>query len=618
MYKALHAVARHTALHLIITPAGEQLKVICMPKPTGAGADNAALQKPFSITGTPEELETAFPEALAKYSEAVNGLRSALDLPLDALDAEKKKLAKKEEKKAQKEREEKEAAEKRSAAAKAAAETRAANAAKAQAEKERKEKERAEARAQSKTVKTGAKSSGAPLGLPGATSGKTAAAWPFPVGPHAATPPAPAETADTVKHDPKLPGKEECIRQYQQLKLKLGDKKKLTRRLFIKKAESGRRYEKLWPNWEKFVKAAEAQTELSLEPAAEPKRTIPIVPVSEAASDEQAEEHVRCDGCNHNVYSAPSGQPPLKPYPHSRCKHLDMDVPMIVGEQDKWIRSLIPAGCPMHEASRPVRGLSPDKHTDVWDESGEYLGSITTKPEVGKEIDVGRGPMRITAIDARRSGGLDVTVTDNKSEAPPGAGTPDVRSRPDAEAPAPAVAPETKPTYGVYEGDSDRLLKVSRYPFQVGEKIEVEGENCPFKIDSLDPADPRRYRARKVLPFPMRIATEKGERLGETEEIYVPGDKLPIKPGDYQVGRVTLDAYVVRDMSKPRWTVFGLTGDELGSIDVEPKVGEKIDVGAVTGLTVIEVDGNECTAAMVKPRAKGAAPAPATTGEPNA
>jgi hypothetical protein len=41
------------------------------------------------------------------------------------------------------------------------------------------------------------------------------------------------------------------------MKLVHGDK--LTRRLFIKKGKTGRRYEKLWKNWDKFIKAATAQ-----------------------------------------------------------------------------------------------------------------------------------------------------------------------------------------------------------------------------------------------------------------------------------------------------------------------------------------------------------------------
>jgi hypothetical protein len=57
MFKDLYAVARHTPLHLIITPAGDKLKIIVTPKPTGDAGNNAALAKPFSATGTPEDLD---------------------------------------------------------------------------------------------------------------------------------------------------------------------------------------------------------------------------------------------------------------------------------------------------------------------------------------------------------------------------------------------------------------------------------------------------------------------------------------------------------------------------------------------------------------------------------
>src|SRR5260221_691681 len=75
--------------------------------------------------------------------------------------------------------------------------------------------------------------------------------------------PAPAAAGDDTHHMPNLPGKPECIKDYQQMKLRHGDK--LTRRLFIKKGETGRRYEKLWKNWEQFLKAASAQAELPLD-----------------------------------------------------------------------------------------------------------------------------------------------------------------------------------------------------------------------------------------------------------------------------------------------------------------------------------------------------------------
>jgi colicin import membrane protein len=239
MFKDLYDVARHTPLHLIITPAGEQLRIIVTPKPTGDAANNAALSKPFSATGTPEDLDREFPEALRKYAGAVNDLRTSIDLPIDLLDAAKKKAAEKETKAAEKKKKEEEEAQRRSDAAKKAAETRAQK-----AEEERKAKEaKIAAKAAAKAAKkTGGAAAGTgSLQLPGATEA------------------APAETNPVLIG---LPDKAACIADYQQMKLVHGDK--LTRRLFIKKGKTGRRYEKLWKNWDKFIKAATAQLDLPL------------------------------------------------------------------------------------------------------------------------------------------------------------------------------------------------------------------------------------------------------------------------------------------------------------------------------------------------------------------
>lgn len=55
-----------------------------------------------------------------------------------------------------------------------------------------------------------------------------------------------------------------------------------------------------------------------------------------------------CHGCKHCWYSAPGGQLPLKPYPHSRCIALHVDVPMVLGEREKWLASDVPKECPEH------------------------------------------------------------------------------------------------------------------------------------------------------------------------------------------------------------------------------------------------------------------------------
>lgn len=62
-----------------------------------------------------------------------------------------------------------------------------------------------------------------------------------------------------------------------------------------------------------------------------------------------------CHGCQHCWYSAPGGQvgdwpgrPAILSQPHSRCTALDVYVPMIVGDREKWLGSEIPKECPQH------------------------------------------------------------------------------------------------------------------------------------------------------------------------------------------------------------------------------------------------------------------------------
>jgi len=93
-FKSLYEVAKHTALSMIITPQGERLRVIIMPKPGKDAKEASALSKPIEATGTPEELDAELPKALAAYSEKVNDLRAAISVPIDALDAAKAKAGK--------------------------------------------------------------------------------------------------------------------------------------------------------------------------------------------------------------------------------------------------------------------------------------------------------------------------------------------------------------------------------------------------------------------------------------------------------------------------------------------------------------------------------------------
>lgn len=71
-----------------------------------------------------------------------------------------------------------------------------------------------------------------------------------------------------------------------------------------------------------------------------------------------------CHGCKHCWYSAPGGQLPHKPEPHSRCIGVKADIPMTLGEHQKWRGSVLPANCPefgflSHEVLARVTDLLP-------------------------------------------------------------------------------------------------------------------------------------------------------------------------------------------------------------------------------------------------------------------
>ena len=61
-----------------------------------------------------------------------------------------------------------------------------------------------------------------------------------------------------------------------------------------------------------------------------------------------------CHGCRKNWYSAPGGQA-WNRTPHSRCLALAADIPMIMGEHQKWLGSEVPAACPKIVTSPKAR-----------------------------------------------------------------------------------------------------------------------------------------------------------------------------------------------------------------------------------------------------------------------
>jgi len=497
-FRHLHAVARHTPLHIIITPNGEQLRLVVTPKPSGDAADNPALAKPFTAVGTPEELDAELPEVLRKYTESVNDLRMKLDLPLDALEQAKKKVAEKADKKAEKAKQEKEEAERRSEAAKKAAETRAANAAAAAAEAERKKKEKEDAKAAKKLAKAGGKAGAAPTGtgiqLPGAT----------------ATQP-PAAPEDTVAHRADLPGKAECIRDYTQLKTKHGDK--LKRKLFIKKAETGRRYEKLWPNWEKFVKEAEAQPELQLEPASTAATggdKSEAAPASESKAD-------RSGAAETEPASAGEAQP----------------APVAVLERNS--RALLGT-----YAGDPLEGAL----ITLADKGLYQVDKVTPNVEILAHR-VHEEPWRLLDAQGKELGGtVEILACDDKLLI----GDEEHCVLAVLEADKAYTVKPTAPRFEVYDEEGGRITSYKWQPSE-GEKLTVDGFPNPYRVIEVDGM---RVTARKLLSFKKSILTEGGDQLGMTEEIYDIADQVAeIADKEWRVVRVEENAYIVR-AAKPK------------------------------------------------------------------
>jgi PRTRC genetic system protein E len=207
-FQNLFPVARHTPLSIIVSPNGTQLSVIVTPKPTGDAEDNPALANPIKIVGTPEDLDKELPAALRQYADKVNDLRTKIDLPTEALEAAAVKAGS---------GKHRNGGHKRSEAAKRTPAKREAD---AQRHKKAEDKKSAAAKkgVATRTAKT------SKINLPGV---------------------APAEKKDNK------PDKPACIADLKAMIEKHGAE--LTRRLFIKKATTGRRYEKLWKNWEEFI-----------------------------------------------------------------------------------------------------------------------------------------------------------------------------------------------------------------------------------------------------------------------------------------------------------------------------------------------------------------------------
>jgi PRTRC genetic system protein E len=210
MFQELYPVAKHTPLQMIVTPRGERLQVIIIPKPDEDDADEkSVLREPISAIGTPAELDAELPAKLAEYATRINELRARIELPLEAIDAETQKAGKRKPKPAKKPK-----AAKPAKAAKPKTKPRAAAAPKPARE----------------------------IKLPGAKAAKPAAKRTAPGTP---TPRA------------SLPGKDQCLAD---LRAYTATGKDLSRAAFIAWArkngnKTGRRFEKLWTGWHEFIAA---------------------------------------------------------------------------------------------------------------------------------------------------------------------------------------------------------------------------------------------------------------------------------------------------------------------------------------------------------------------------
>lgn len=487
LFKELSAVARHTPLTLAISPQeGGRLKVIFTPLPTGKAKDYDGLCKQFSATGTPEELDTEFMEALNKYSTKVNEVRAEIGLPLAELD-KVREAADKKTAKLKKKAEEEEAEKKRKEEASAKrAETLAAK----KAEKERQDKERADKRAAKKAAKgkpASPEAEAAELTLPGAAK---------------ATAPAdetPGARSESVR--PDLPGKADCIADYRRMKLKHGDK--LTRLMFTKKSETGRRYERLWKNWADFLKEATAQGELPLDTPAAAAKTEPAVETA-TKTEEKA------------------------PEPKPSIVVLDRDTKETLGtlQEDPLEGELIKLAGRGEtlQVDRVTPGVCATVHAVleeaylILDDVGNALGHTSEIYKAGDQVTelTKDGDFRVAEI-----------LTHDRAYK--------VR--------------DAKPKFQVFTEDDELIVEYKSAPV-VGERLTIPERAHPYKVLAIDG---QRVTARRVLPTKNRLIDHAtSEALGHTEEVYEVADQVAeLSPKDYRVVKVELDAYHVK-LSKPR------------------------------------------------------------------
>ena len=203
MFKELHEIAKQAPIIIRIAPEGEGLRVMIHQNADSFSNDVGDIPLALSVVGTPEQLDTELPAAIAAFTATTN----------DSIAEQARKQAER-----------------------AVAETASAKAF-------------APAKAKAAPKKTAAKAS-PPAGKKAAPK-KSAALVKRPAA--KVKTPAP-KAAKPVKHIPSKPTAEDCINAY--LAYAVANPGDIKREAFIKGNPTGRRFERLFGNWEKFIAAA--------------------------------------------------------------------------------------------------------------------------------------------------------------------------------------------------------------------------------------------------------------------------------------------------------------------------------------------------------------------------
>lgn len=361
-FQQLHAVAQHTPMSLIITPQGDdRLSVIIMPKPKGEAANKKGLSQPITCLGTPAELDAELPAKLLEYAARVNDVRASFNLPLNDVDAEKKKAEARERKAAEKKAEEEAEA-------------------KAKAEAAQKRKDAAAAR-------KAAKAGDAPPATEAGAGGTPAAA-----------------TETEAQERARL------VEEARTLLAKHG--KKLKREMFLKKVKGGRRYERLFASFRELLDAA-AQDDLPLGEAIAPKVTLPgSTATADSSTDDsaaQAKDDAESSSSPPVSMPAAADPPPVQAKPEPTPIAVDMAGNVLPGMQR---RAEVGDAVTLEGHPEPlaVFAVSPNAgHTEdryifrAWPlHDGEWNALdawLYTEPKVGETIEINGKPRRVLLIE---------------------------------------------------------------------------------------------------------------------------------------------------------------------------------------------------------------------------